>query len=111
MASEWKAQLPKEIQTAIDALLAAPGKSDAGLRRAIFERTRAAAGEITADLHALVEKIEQRPWTVTDEDYDRLRQSYSEDQLFELTLAAATGAGLRRFEAGLRALGEDGEGA
>ena len=105
--------LPKAVQTAIDALLGRVGKSDAGLRRAVFERTHMGVGEIPveAGLSALVEKIEQRPWTVTDEDYDRLRQSYSEDQLFELTLAAATGAGVRRFEAGLRALGEDGEGA
>jgi len=53
----------------------------------------------------LVAKIDQRPWMVSDEDFNKLRQAgYSEDQIFELTVAAATGAGVRRFEAGLRAL-------
>ena len=55
----------------------------------------------------LVEKIAERPWTVTDEDFARLRAAgYSEGQLYEVTLAAALGAGLRRFDAGLRALQE-----
>jgi alkylhydroperoxidase family enzyme len=54
-----------------------------------------------------VEKIAARPWTVNDEDFARLYASgFSDDQLYELTLACALGAGLQRFEAGLRALGE-----
>jgi len=119
MPNGWKTLLPKEIRSAIDALLGASGKSDAGLRRSVFERTRTGAGELASPsgatyLRALVEKIEQRPWTVTGEDFDRLRRAgYSEDHLFELTVAAATGAGVRRFQAGLRALAADdpGEGA
>ena len=62
------------------------------------------------DLRELVEKIDERPWTVSDEDFSRLRRAgYSEDQIFELTVAAAAGAGVRRFEAGLRALEAAGE--
>src|ERR1700682_1764860 len=102
--------LPERVQNAIEALLGPSGKSDAVLRVAVFEQTRKSAGEIPAaadnlDLRELVEKIAERPWTVTDEDFSKLRQAgYSEDQIFELTVAAAAGAGVRRFEAGLRAL-------
>ncbi len=106
--------LPKSVQNLIEALLGSSGKSDPALLRAVFERTRG-AGEIPAmqpgafDLRELVEKINERPWTVSDEDFNRLRQAgYSEDQIFELTLASAAGAGVRRFEAGLRALEDAG---
>jgi alkylhydroperoxidase family enzyme len=102
--------LPKKIQNAIEALLGPSGRSDPALRAAVFERTRKSAGEIPVvpgnlALRELVEKIAERPWIVSDEDFSRLRHAgYSEDQIFELTLAAAAGAGVRRFEAGLRAL-------
>lgn len=102
--------LPKKIQNAIEALLGSSGKSDPALRAAVFERTRTNASEIpavpgVAELRALVEKIAERPWMVSDEDFSKLRHAgYSEDQIFELTVAAAAGAGVRRFEAGLRAL-------
>ncbi|HEY6349436.1 MAG TPA: hypothetical protein VI636_08520 [Candidatus Angelobacter sp.] len=98
--------LPKSIQNAIEALLGSAGESDPALLRAVFERTRSGVGEIPHfELRELVERIHSRPWTVSDEDFNRLRQAgYSEDQIFELTLVAATGAGVRRFEAGLRAL-------
>ncbi|HWZ42634.1 MAG TPA: hypothetical protein VNW97_04125 [Candidatus Saccharimonadales bacterium] len=103
--------LPKKVQKVIEALLGPSGKSDQALRQAVFERTRSHAAEILAvhpeavELCALVEKISERPWTVSDEDFDQLRQvGYSEDQIFDLTVASAAGAGVRRFEAGLRAL-------
>lgn len=57
------------------------------------------------DLKTLVEKIADRPWSVGDEDFRRLREAgYSEDHIYELVLAAATGAGVRRLEAGLHAI-------
>jgi alkylhydroperoxidase family enzyme len=102
--------LPKKVQDTVDALLGPSGKSDSALRVAVFESTRKSAGEIPTvpyahDLCALVEKIAEHPWTVSDEDFSKLRQAgYSEDQIFELTVAAAAGAGVRRLEAGLRAL-------
>jgi alkylhydroperoxidase family enzyme len=103
--------LPKSVQNAVEALLGSAGKSDPALLRAVFEWTRRGGGEIPAtqpgafELRELVEKINELPWTVSDEDFSRLRQAgYSEDQLFELTVASAAGAGIRRFEAGLRAI-------
>lgn len=103
--------LPQRVQDAIAMLLGSAGKTDPSLRRTIFERTRTGTGEMPAAqpgapaLRQLVEKIDQRPWTVSEEDFTTLRRAgYSEDQLFELALAAAAGAGVKRFEAGLQAL-------
>ena len=104
-------KLPKSVQDMIEALFDSPGKSDPSLLRAVFERTRAGAWEVPATqpgalkLRELVEKIDERPWTVSDEDLSSLlHDGYCEDQIFELTVASAAGAGVRRFEAGLRAL-------
>lgn len=93
------------MEKAIASLLGAPGETDTSLRRAVFDRVRIGAGEVPEDLRALVEKIADRPWSVNDEDLTQLREAgYSEDQIYELVLAAAAGAGVHRFEAGLRAI-------
>src|SRR3954469_2951944 len=68
------------------ALLSGPGATDANLRHAI------AAGAPPEDLWTLVAKIRSRAYTVTDEDIDVLRGRYSDDQLFEIVVAAAFGA-------------------
>ncbi|HKF24217.1 MAG TPA: hypothetical protein VKE93_21795 [Candidatus Angelobacter sp.] len=99
--------LPSELQSAVNSLLNQPGATELQLRRALLERTRSGEGQVPDVLREFVEKIAARPWTVNDEDFARLRASgFSDDQLYELTLACALGAGLQRFEAGLRALGE-----
>jgi hypothetical protein len=80
------------------ALLRGPGAAPAELRQAC------ARGEAPDELRALVEKIDLRAYEVTDEDLAALRAKYSEDQLFEIIVAAAFGAADRRLSAGLRAL-------
>ena len=80
------------------ALLRGPGASPAELRQAC------ARGEAPEELRALVEKIERHAYQVTDEDIASLRAKYSEDQLFEIIVAAAFGAADRRLAAGLHAL-------
>src|SRR5438132_10132649 len=96
---------PWRIEKTIASLLGAPGETDTSLRQSIFDRLRLGTGEVPENLAALVEKIADRPWNVSDEDITRLREAgYSEDQIYELVLAAAAGAGVRRFEAGLRAI-------
>ena len=93
------------MEKAIASLLGAPGETDTSLRQAVFDRVRLATGAVPANLTALVEKIADRPWSVSDEDISRLREAgYSEDQIYELVVAAAAGAGIRRFDAGLRAI-------
>ena len=99
--------LPKKLQRAIDALLGHPGASEPDLRRAVLERNRRGQGQLSVPLREFVDKIAERPWTVSDDDFARLREAgYSDDQIYEITLSASLGSGLQRFDAGLRALEE-----
>ena len=82
------------------ALLDRDGATPAPTRRAI------AGGAAPADVKALVDKIRSRAWTVTDADVDAVRRQYSEDQLFEIIVAAAFGAASERLAAAHRALEE-----
>ena len=82
------------------ALLRGPGASTTELRQAC------ARGEPPEELRVLVEKIDRHAYEVTDEDLAALRATYSEDQLFEIIVAAAFGAADRRFGAAFRALEE-----
>jgi alkylhydroperoxidase family enzyme len=100
-----KMLIPSRLQKALESLLGSRGDTDPALRRAVLQRTRTGIGEAPEPLQAFAGKIAGQPWTVTDEDFLRLRAAgYSEDQIFEVVLAAALGAGLQRFDAGLRAL-------
>ena len=98
---------PERVEKAISSLLGSRGETEISLRRAIFERVRLGRGEVPAGLAALVDKVADRPWLVSDEDVLHAREAgYSEDQVYELVLAAAAGAGARRLDAGLRAVEE-----
>ena len=76
------------------------GETPSDLRRAV------ATGEAPPNLAVLVEKIRSRAHTVTDADVDALRAHYSDDQLFELIVAATFGAASERLAAARRALEE-----
>ncbi len=82
------------------AVLDGNGQTPSELRRA------AAKGEVPPNLASLVQKIRSRAHTVTDADIDLLRAQYSDDQLFELIVAATLGAVSERLAAALRALEE-----
>ena len=70
-------------------------------RRAAFEGKRA-----SADLQALIDKVEAHAYQVTDDDLRQLQATYSDDELFEIIVSAALGASERRLRAGLEALDE-----
>jgi alkylhydroperoxidase family enzyme len=54
---------------------------------------------------AYVSKVRSGAYAVTAADVDALKAAgMSEDEIFELTVSTAVGAGLGRLEAGLRAL-------
>jgi hypothetical protein len=80
------------------ALLEGAGATTADLRRSI------ARGSPPAELVKVVEKIRSRAYTVTDQDLEVLRSRYSEDQLFEIIVAAAFGAANDQLAAAHRAL-------
>jgi len=83
------------------AVLSGPGQLDPALRQA------AASGAALPDGAATryVDKVRRHAYRIVDEDIDSLHAAgYTDDQVFELTEAAAHGAGLARLEAALAAL-------
>jgi len=93
-------------------VLSGRGTTDAALRQAVEARAAVAggrkgeaSGSIPPDLADFIDKVIHHAWQVTDEDIERLRRAgWSEDAIFELTIAAALGAGTGRLERGLAAL-------
>jgi alkylhydroperoxidase family enzyme len=57
------------------------------------------------ELGPFVDKVRRDATTVTDRDVEELLAAgFSEDEIFEQTVASAVAAGLERLEAGLRVL-------
>ena len=84
------------------AVLDAPATADAALRRAAYR-----GDGLAEPLSAYVEKLRRHAYRVQDHDIECLLDAgYSEDQIFEVTIAAALGAGDARMRAGLAALNE-----
>ena len=106
--SSWVERLRQSV-------LAGKGTTEAALRQAVEARAAVAggrkgdaAGSIPPELAVFVDKVIRHAWQVTDEDIEQLeRAGYSEDAIFELTIAAALGAGMGRLERGLAALAGD----
>jgi alkylhydroperoxidase family enzyme len=73
-----------------------------------IQQLRAAAQpdrESPPELAAYLEKVRLHAYKVTDADVQTLKDAgFSEDEIFEQTVAAAVGAGLERLEAGLATL-------
>ena len=73
-----------------------------------IERLRRAARperEVPAEFAAYLDKVRRHAYRVTDDDVERLESAgYSEDEIFELTVAASVGAGLERLDAALETL-------
>ena len=64
-----------------------------------------AAQEVPQEIKGYIDKVARHAYSVTDEDFLTLKKAgYSEDQIFEITLGAALGAGLARLECGITAL-------
>jgi hypothetical protein len=88
-----------QLQTATrDAVIDGHGSTDGALRRQV------ASGQPPPELLVLVQKIRDHAYKVTDADVDALRSRYSEDQLFEVIVAAALGAAEDRLKAALAAV-------
>lgn len=86
--------------------LEGPGELEPGVRKAIAEER--AVGAVPPILVPYLEKVAYQAYTVTDEDVEALKKSgLSEDRIFEATVAAAVGAGLKRLRIGLAVLGKE----
>jgi AhpD family alkylhydroperoxidase len=82
------------------AVLEAPATTDPALRAAA-----AAGGPLPEPWRSYATTVRDASYAITDADIDRLTSAgYTEDEIFEVTVAAAVGAALRSFDAGRRAL-------
>lgn len=89
------------IDTVRAVVVDGPGTLSPAVRRAAF-----GAGEVPADAAAYVDKVRRHAYKVTDADVDALRQAgWSDDAIFELTVATALGAALSRRDRARRAMG------
>jgi alkylhydroperoxidase family enzyme len=71
-----------------------------------LRRIAAAAEPPSPAMEAYLAKVRDRAYTVTDADVDELKAAgFSEDEIFEQTVAVAIGEGLRRLEAAERVIG------
>jgi alkylhydroperoxidase family enzyme len=83
-----------------ETVLFGPGVLDPAVRK-----VASVAGELPGVLGSYVKKVCERASEIKSADIAALRQiGYSEDQIFELTISAALGAGLVRLESALSAL-------
>jgi hypothetical protein len=88
------------------------------LRHAVFDSPgvtstadRAAAGSgggLPEPWRTYAAAVRDAPESITDADVAALRAAHGEDEIFEITVAAAVGAALHSLEAGLRAAGRAG---
>jgi hypothetical protein len=75
-----------------------PGHTSSELRQALGR------GEAPEELQALVAKIRDEAWTITDQDWASARACYDQEQLFEIVVASAYGAARDRLRAALEAV-------
>lgn len=89
----------------VEAILTTPGDADLELRHAVEAFAAGRSQTVPDDLRSYVEKVMRNAYKVVDADLVRLREAgYSDDAIFELTLAAALGAARARLDAGLAAM-------
>ena len=71
----------------------------------IVRRAAASGSEVPPVAQAYTEKVRLHAYKVVDRDVEELKSAgWSEDQIFELTVATALGAGLSRLEHACRML-------
>jgi hypothetical protein len=98
MSTDPHALLRDEV---FEAVFQGPGESDPSLRDAAAKNQ-----ELPADLAALVSKIHDHAFKVTDEDVAAAQRLYGDDGMFEIIVSGALGASRERLAAALAVLEE-----
>ena len=89
------------------ARLSAAVLSGAGRLDPVLRQAAAKGGCLPAVLASYVDKVRESAHRIADEDVrDLVSAGHSEDEIFEVTIAAALGAAVHRLDAGLAALRE-----
>jgi alkylhydroperoxidase family enzyme len=104
--------IPVRVRTLIDKFLGDRGTTPLELRKAVFDRAHAFGSGATSqppvaqDLASWVDMIAANASAATDADLARLvAAGYTEDDIIEVTEAAALGASLARLEIAYRITG------
>ncbi|MFD6388481.1 hypothetical protein [Nocardia sp. NPDC060259] len=88
------------LRVLVDSILRGAGATSPDQRQRAFDNI-----DVAPPLHTVVDKVATKPVAITDADFAAARESgFSEDQLFELVIAAAVGQSARLYAAGLTAL-------
>ena len=82
-------------------VLEGKGKASPEQRRAAFDNSG-----VAEPARALIDKVANQAWKITDEDVDAVKAKLPEDEIFELVVCAAMGQATRQLDAALRALDE-----
>jgi alkylhydroperoxidase family enzyme len=102
--AEGQIELPAAVGAQLDDLERRVLDGQGVLAPAV-RRAAAGGGDVPDDVAAYTAKVRRNAYRVTDEEVAGLQsRGWSDDQLFELTVAAAYGAARERLEAGLEAL-------
>jgi hypothetical protein len=86
----------------VDRVLKGEGRASAEQRARAFSNS-----DVPPPLDTLIGKVATSPAQVTDADFAAAKAAgFTEDQLFELVIAAAVGQSARQYETALAALAE-----
>ncbi|MBA2542105.1 MAG: hypothetical protein H0V17_20865 [Deltaproteobacteria bacterium] len=89
-------------EAVVERVLSGAGKATRDARRAAFDNR-----EVPEAARSLIDKVTKNAWKVTDEDVAAVRQAgMSDDEIFELAVAAALGQSTRQLDAAFAALDE-----
>jgi alkylhydroperoxidase family enzyme len=118
MPNAWPELSPSDAADALVASVLGPaGVCDAAWRAGAYERARAISrgadeaevsviGTLPDLLAQLVDDVARAPQRITDEQFEALYAAgYDADVLYEVTVAAAVGAGVERRTIGMEAIG------
>ena len=105
--------IPDRVRTLIDKFLGDRGVTPLAVRQSAFDRARALGSgaatqpPVADELVGWVDMIAVNPSRASDADVDELKDSgFSEDDIIEITEAAALGASLARLEVAYRIIDE-----
>jgi alkylhydroperoxidase family enzyme len=103
IAADRPNRLRTKAARLVEAVLTTEGVTFADARNAAF-----AGRADDAALAGYVNMVRRQAYRITDEDVQRLRDvGLDDDAIFELTVAAALGAGAERLQVGLSLLGRE----
>jgi len=104
---------PEELSKLKYAVLSGPGTIEPIVRRAIEARVASSTGairtkyDLSSDLYKYVDKVGKHAPDILDEDIQQLKDhGWTEEQIFEITFAAAAGAGFAIQEIGWNKIAE-----